>query len=290
MAKTFAVGPKDVGVSYEMWADLLMNALGISDTADNTRVLIVCWCQAEGTNATNNPMATTLVTKGSKQYPGVTTAAVQDYPSPQAGIAATASTLQESRYTNVLDAMKNDRDYVRTAYLVATSPWGTTNLPTVAAGVKASGGKNGAGYSAIKGKYIELGKWKPSGPGGITGWLQSEAQSIPGVSTVESGVSAIEQVKNAMDASEKFLEKLSDPHTWYRIGQVVLGAIFVAIGIYMLGKTSGVSDVVPNIGGSSGSKPSGGSKATATKVSATEAITPAKTPKKLPVAAEPVPA
>ena len=63
-----------------------------------------------------------------------------------------------------------------------------------------------------------------------------------GVGGIESGISdakaAAEGIASFAGTVSDFVGKLTDPHTWYRIGQVLFGAILVFVGLFLFVKGS----------------------------------------------------
>jgi hypothetical protein len=103
------------------WATDLLNQLGLPVTAENVKAL-GAWAQAEGTKATYNPLATTQSMPGATSFNRV---GVRNYASYSDGIAATARTLTNGHYPNILAALRSGTSAVAVAQAVANSPWGT---------------------------------------------------------------------------------------------------------------------------------------------------------------------
>jgi cell wall-associated NlpC family hydrolase len=83
------------------------------------------WSRAEGGGATNNPFNTTQPGFGATgSYNSV---GVKNYADPDMGIKATAATLKNGRYGNILAAMRTG-DPRQMAQALANSPWGTGAL------------------------------------------------------------------------------------------------------------------------------------------------------------------
>jgi hypothetical protein len=103
------------------WATDLLNQLGLPVTAENIKAL-GAWAQAEGTRASFNPLATTQSMPGATSFNGV---GVRNYASYADGIRATAQTLTNGHYPNILAALRSGNSAVAVAQAVAASPWGT---------------------------------------------------------------------------------------------------------------------------------------------------------------------
>jgi hypothetical protein len=103
------------------WATDLLNQLGLPVTAENIKAL-GAWAQAEGTKASFNPLATTQSMPGATSFNSV---GVRNYTSYADGIRATAQTLTNGHYPNILAALRAGNSAVAVAQAVAASPWGT---------------------------------------------------------------------------------------------------------------------------------------------------------------------
>ena len=106
---------------YGTFASDLLDRLGAPKTAENQRA-IVAWATAEGTRASNNPLATTRTAPGTTDFNSV---GVKNYPSYDEGVQATADTLRNGRYGAILDALSSGQSAQAVAQAVAASPWGT---------------------------------------------------------------------------------------------------------------------------------------------------------------------
>ena len=103
------------------WATDLLNRLGLPVTSENVKAM-TAWAQAEGTKAGYNPLATTQSMPGASSFNSV---GVKNYASYADGIAATAQTLTNSHYANILAALRAGTSAVAVGRAVADSPWGT---------------------------------------------------------------------------------------------------------------------------------------------------------------------
>lgn len=120
------------------WQAVFLKAVGAPVTPANVR-FADAWAQAEGGDATNNPFNTTQPAAGASSYNSV---GVRNYGTPEQGIQATAQTLLNGRYGNILAALKQGTDPVAAAHALANSPWGTGSLV-----LKVLGAGGGAGPS-----------------------------------------------------------------------------------------------------------------------------------------------
>ena len=114
-------GSRTVSSSFNKFGTDLLAALGLPPTTSNLRA-INAWAQAEGTRAANNPLATTQRMEGATNFNSV---GVKNYTSYEQGVAATAKTLRNGRYDNVLAAFKAGNSAKAVGSAVAASPWGT---------------------------------------------------------------------------------------------------------------------------------------------------------------------
>jgi hypothetical protein len=104
------------------FAQDLLGMLGLPVTQQNVAA-IDAWHQAEGGNAKFNPLNTTQGASGASNYNSV---GVKNYTSYQQGLQATAQTLQNGHYRNILAALQAGNNAGAVANAVASSPWGTS--------------------------------------------------------------------------------------------------------------------------------------------------------------------
>ena len=113
------------GVDSVQWARDFLTKLNMPITNDNVRA-VSAWEQAEGTNASFNPLATTQGGfAGETQFNSV---GVKNYATYQNGIDANAHALMNGRYTNILDALRAGNNADAVAQAIKNSPWGTGGL------------------------------------------------------------------------------------------------------------------------------------------------------------------
>ena len=113
---------------------------------NKTKLIMYAWRQAEGGKATNNPFNTTLNAgadnegcyynclkdgKGAepsscRTCPTGYNPGVRNYKTPAVGVRATISTLKESRYTDIVNAIKNN-DIDGFILALSKSQWGTVS-------------------------------------------------------------------------------------------------------------------------------------------------------------------
>lgn len=86
------------------------------------------WQRAEGGSASNNPFNTTLSAPGATPYNSNNGYPVLNYTSPQQGLQATSQTLLESRYGDIVKALRQGTDPMAAANALVASKWGTGPL------------------------------------------------------------------------------------------------------------------------------------------------------------------
>lgn len=119
------------------WQQQILSKVGAPATPENVRYLNA-WAQAEGGGASNNPFNTTEGGHGATgSYNSV---GVENYGSPQGGVQATADTLLNGKYGNILSALKSGRSAMADAQALAASPWGTGSLVEKVLGGPVTGG------------------------------------------------------------------------------------------------------------------------------------------------------
>jgi cell wall-associated NlpC family hydrolase len=110
---------------FNGWTVGLAGALGIPLTQQNIKFLSA-WQQAEGGSASYNPLNTTQPANGATAYNSNGGNPVKNYLSPQQGIRATAQTLANGHYDNLLGMLRSGK---ATAAQLASQPdlhvWGT---------------------------------------------------------------------------------------------------------------------------------------------------------------------
>lgn len=108
------------------WRERILMGVGVKPTSENLRFMDA-WAKAEGGNASNNPFNTTQPMDSATSYNSV---GVRNYLSPQQGIDATVNTLTNGRYGNIIGALRQGDDAMKTAAALSASPWGTGALTT----------------------------------------------------------------------------------------------------------------------------------------------------------------
>ena len=109
-------------------ADFARALLAVAERTDSARAVdkLVAWMHGEGTHAAYNPLATTRSWPGATDY---NSAGVRNYPSVDAGLAATWLTIDLHYYAAVRDALQEWASVAEFAEAVVASPWGTHAVP-----------------------------------------------------------------------------------------------------------------------------------------------------------------
>ena len=104
----------------------VLSCIGAKPTKDNMSFMYA-WRQAEGGKASNNPFNTTQKMPGSTKYQG-NTAGVQNYKNSEDGIQATCKTLNNGRYNDIVNGLKNDVGLFELSRMKGLKTWGTGDL------------------------------------------------------------------------------------------------------------------------------------------------------------------
>lgn len=107
------------------WQGTLLSMLGYQNTPQN-QLFLTDWQKAEGGNAANNPFNTTE--PGFNATGNYNSVGVKSYGDPTSGLKATAATLRNGRYGNILSALQQGNNARAAATALANSPWGTGSL------------------------------------------------------------------------------------------------------------------------------------------------------------------
>lgn len=115
------VAGQGMTVSYGEWADAFLRTVG-APVVRNNLVVMVAWEAAEGTQATWNPLATTMDADGATAF---NTSGVKNYPSEAVGVDATIRTLRRPNhgYEDILDGLERAPDPMETGHAIQQSDW-----------------------------------------------------------------------------------------------------------------------------------------------------------------------
>lgn len=115
--------PIDTKGGMEGYYSSVLKMIGAPITPANLKFM-KAWQQAEGGDATN-PFNTTQDAPGATNFNSV---GVKRYPNAKVGANATAKTLMNGMYANIIAALKQGKDPMAAARALANSPWGTGEL------------------------------------------------------------------------------------------------------------------------------------------------------------------
>lgn len=200
--------------AFSNWERQVLLLVGAPVTNENVAFLDA-WQGYEGGSARNNPLNTTQTAPGAAAYntlPGG--GHVWSYPNPSVGAQATAETLQNHYYPDLLQALRsgNPQAFIAKERLTDSSPnaieqirtWGTTGFA-----------------SALQGNlHVD-----PYG-------------GVPGGATVRAAVGAVGSVEDAL----KFVFS-------YRFLEIVGGGVLVVLGLVGLLREAGASVPLPSLPG-----------------------------------------
>jgi len=102
----------------------VLSCVGAKPTKDNMSFMYA-WRQAEGGKATNNPFNTTQKMDGATNYNSV---GVKNYRTPEDGIQSTCKTLNNGRYNDIVNGLKNDVGLFELSRMKGLKTWGTGEL------------------------------------------------------------------------------------------------------------------------------------------------------------------
>lgn len=102
----------------------VLSCVGAKPTKDNMSFMYA-WRQAEGGKASNNPFNTTHKMPGSTTYNSHN---VQNYKSSEDGIQATCKTLNNGRYKDIVNGLKDDIGLFKLSRMKGLKTWGTGEL------------------------------------------------------------------------------------------------------------------------------------------------------------------
>jgi hypothetical protein len=102
----------------------VLSCVGAKPTKDNMSFMYA-WRQAEGGKASNNPFNTTHKMPGSTTY---NSHKVQNYKSSEDGIQATCKTLNNGRYNDIVNGLKDDIGLFKLSRMKGLKTWGTGEL------------------------------------------------------------------------------------------------------------------------------------------------------------------
>jgi hypothetical protein len=116
-----------MGAVHDQYYEDVLRLIGVQSTDQNLKACYA-WQAAEGGSAAWNPWNTTQPAPGATNY---NSAGVKSYPSAQVGYEATAKTLTNGRYAEILASFRTGNNGLRVCEAVDASPWGTHHAADV---------------------------------------------------------------------------------------------------------------------------------------------------------------
>ncbi len=194
--------------------------------------------------ATYNPLNTTQSYAGSY---GINSVGVQAFPNEDAGVEATAITLQNGYYPNILRTLQTGNVDPK-ALEPDIRTWGSNSFADFLLGETGIGGTVGVGTPKTDGAWFGN-TWIPgsdkSGPpvvGGIWNGITGAWEFGTGV--VDSATAAAQTSAAFFARALKALGWLLDPHHWFRLFFILAGGTMIGIGAYLFVRgDNAVSDI-----------------------------------------------
>lgn len=197
----------------------LLQRIGAPVTTANL-IALHAWRVAEGSNAKFNYLDTTQAAAGATDYNSVH---VRNYPDLKTGVEATAQTLENGYYADILAAFHRGKDPFDVARAQhGLSIWGSYGVDNVLAQWRSRIDALGAkvlGHNAGNVKVPILDS--------LPGHQVADAAGHAAASGAGAVVSGAESVAS-------FLAKLGDAGTWVRVAYVVGGMALVIVGAFLL--------------------------------------------------------
>lgn len=212
--------------TFPGWEQAVLERIHAPVTVQNV-LFLRAWQSKEGGSARNNPLNTTQPATGATVLPG-NSAGVKEYPSAAVGADATASTLLNGRYPDVVKALQTGN---APAALVS----GKVSVDAVVSQIRTWGTVHFADMIAQQSK----------GAGsGLASAIGGAAKHVPGVQQGVDAVNAVGDVAGgAVDAAQAvggFVATITNPHNILRAGEVLAGAGLVAMGSFLLARQIGL--------------------------------------------------
>lgn len=115
------VAGKGMTVSYGEWGEAFMRYIG-APVVRNNLIVMVAWAATEGTQATWNPLATTMPAEGATDF---NSHRVKNYNSMEQGLDATLRTLRRPghNYEAILDGLERGAEPMETGHAIQQSDW-----------------------------------------------------------------------------------------------------------------------------------------------------------------------
>lgn len=248
MAVAAADGTKYDYTKPGVWAQAVLDGLGApsdptTEAGARNVAFLEAWKKAEGTSARYNPLATTLVVKGSTTLSG-NGAGVQEYAKPADGVAATVRTLLAG-YPHVLGALRagDPGATVQSAGGIAdlnrwqtgkSSPKSSKYTDNISSLFFSLLGQGKSAYSGIGVGNFPIGHTTPADAAAAAGKKIADATGLSALGTIAAAFST------AVNA-------LLDPNNWRRAGLAVLGVLLMVGGGLVIAR--GIGGAVPAVPG-----------------------------------------
>jgi peptidoglycan hydrolase CwlO-like protein len=115
------VAGRGMTISYGEWGEAFLKYIG-APVVRNNLIVMVAWEATEGTNATWNPLATTMGAEGATTY---NSHGVKNYNSMEQGLDATLRTLRRPghNYEAILDGLERGAEPMETGHAIQQSDW-----------------------------------------------------------------------------------------------------------------------------------------------------------------------
>ena len=233
------------------WRLDVLTALGAPASPANLRFLET-WQRFEGGHTANNASFNWLNSTSGTQYPKINSVGVRAYPDWPTGVNYTVSTIRNGRYPSVVKGLVSGNPYnpgLRAGILGDLSTWvsgsRTGNLSYAAKVL-------GTSYQVPTATSATADPKPPGREGRHAG--EQVASGVPGVSWVWNATKGVwekstQAIIDIVEAPEKAAGAVSSTwdaikwpfENWDRVLEVVGGFVLVVAGLYLMGRSLGVT-------------------------------------------------
>ncbi len=228
-AAKLAQGVSTVATTVAGWEQKVLTLIGAQSSAANIAFLDT-WHQYELNSGTFNFLSTKQPEPGGSPITSGVSAGtgVYTYPSLDVGVAATAQTLQNGNYPDLLAALKSGNPTATPGVLANLKTWGSGTFASfLSGGGTPQGNDPNALYDPVTGQKV--GQPTPSRlPGG----------SIATGSGIPNPIQTVDQVAGVLSG---FFGKVTDVNFWLRVLQIIAGAILGFGGLFLLARQIGLA-------------------------------------------------
>jgi hypothetical protein len=205
------------------WAQATLAGLGAPHDPNTPQgraniTFLEAWRKAEGTAARFNPLATTLRAPGSSDF---NTTGVQNYATPNDGIAATVATIKAG-YPHI------------TAMLRAGDPGQVGNLNIIAELNRWVSGRSSTTPSTYTRNIARI----FFGEKGAADWTSFDLGDAGNAAADAAGKLVPSGIKQLAAAVTSFVNAVLNVNTWRRVGLALLGLALMVVGGAMLARGS----------------------------------------------------